>query len=295
MKPNHIEANSDTVICLLVVNQIKELPEIALRSILLSSNSRIVVGYIKPEDIASLPKSENIEYLKLDMTEIGIPLLDSTSYQYSDWFSDNFFRIVQLKWVLIKKLLNSGSGLVIYSDLDVVWLSDMASQVNAYFNSFEEVDAAFQSFTYDLGEPKLCMGFAAFKNTPRVRELVSESHQLHTSKLQENPRFGDDDAITLMYRKINYPSWIRELPQTSVAVGSSINLATSKSIFPGLAGLNPHLFHANFAVGVSNKRLLIRLAIPRKLRKQLEIPLGPKWLLLLFAKRFKFSLRKLFN
>jgi hypothetical protein len=110
--------------------------------------------------------------------------------------------------------------------------------------------------------------------------------------LLTNKRFGDDDAITAVYENSNFPSWIRELPQTSIAVGSSININTKKSKFPGLTGLQPHLFHANFAVGEENKRLLIRLALPPELRQLLGIPLSFKWRLTLIGKKTKLLLTR---
>jgi hypothetical protein len=286
--------NSGTVVCLLLINRIEELPIIAIKSILQSSKCKIVVGYIDQEDLEGLPHNDRISFQKLEISEIGVPLLDSESKDYSGWFTENFFRIVQLKWSLIKSQLNQGFETIIYSDLDVVWISDMAKHMNEYFHKLGDVDAAFQSFTYEPGNPKLCMGFAAFRNTGRVNELIKEGHQLHSKMLLTNKRFGDDDAITALYENLNFPFWIRELPQTSVAVGSSININTSRSKFPGLTGLQPHLFHANFAVGEENKRLLIRLALPPELRQKLGIPLSLKWRLTLAGKKVKFLLSKIF-
>ncbi len=278
---------SNSVACLLIVNEIKELPTIAIKSILASSDLDVVVGYIHESDIVGLPTSSRVTFLKLDLAIIGLPLFENNSNNYSGWFTENFFRIVQLKWLLIKSQLKSDYELIIYSDLDVVWISDMEHHLARYFENFTEVDAVFQSFTYDPESPRLCMGFAGFRNTVRSMHLVEEGHKLHSKVLQENPRFGDDDAITLMYRNLNFPSWIRELPQTSVAVGSSINLNSQRSKFPGVTGLSPHLFHANFTVGETNKRLMLRLVLNKSMRKQLGIPLSFKWRLLLLAKRVK--------
>jgi hypothetical protein len=290
LKNNQI---SGTVVCLLLINKIEELPIIAIKSILQTSQCKIVVGYIDQEDLSGLPISDRISFQKLEVSEIGVPLLDSESKDYSGWFTENFFRIVQLKWTLIKSQLNQDFGTIIYSDLDVVWLTDMAKHMNEYFHKFSDVDAAFQSFTYEPENPKLCMGFAAFRNTGRVSDLIKEGHQLHSRMLLTNKRFGDDDAITALYENLNFPFWIRELPQTSIAVGSSININTSRSKFPGLTGLQPHLFHANFAVGEENKRLLIRLALPPEIRQMLGIPLSFKWQLILAGKKVKFLISKI--
>jgi hypothetical protein len=287
------ERKSEAVVGLLLVNKIRELPSTAINSILVSSSCKIVIGYIHEQDLEGLPKSDRIVFQKLDLADIGVPLLNSDSDGYSGWFTENFFRIVQLKWTLIENLLNQQYETVLYSDLDVVWLSDMAHHMDIYFNKFSEVDAAFQSFTYDPANPKLCMGFVAFRNTDQVKDLINQGHQLHSKMLLVDHRFGDDDAITALYQELNYPSWMRELPQTSVAVGSTININTKRSKFPGLTGLQPHLFHANFAVGELNKRLLIRLSLPSEMRRALGIPLSFKWQSILLGKKVKFLLSRI--
>lgn len=292
---NPKQSNAHSVVCLLVVNRITELPSIAINSILLSTRADVVVGYIDERDIHYLPRSERISFQKLDIKSIGLPLIETNESNYSGWFTDNFFRIVQLKWILIQNQLHSNYDFVFYSDLDVVWLSDIAVHIENYFYSFHEVDALFQSFTYYPEFPKLCMGFAAFRNSKRVLKLIEEGHKIHTEQLKVNHRFGDDDAITLLYRNLNYPSWIRELPQTSIAVGSSINLHTKKSVFPGLTGIDPIIFHANFAIGETNKRLLIRLALKKNLRKKLGVTFSLKWRILVMAKKIKMFITSLFK
>jgi hypothetical protein len=289
------DSTANVVTCLLVVNHINELPKIALKSILSTSDSKIVIGYLHEQDIQNLPESDQITFRKLSVGDIGVPLLQADSTNYSGWFTENFFRIVQLKWTLIESLLAEDHEFVIYSDLDVVWQSDMALILKKYFQNFSDVDAAFQSFTYDPQSPKLCMGFAAFRNTSRTRDLVVSGHRLHSMRLDQDPRYGDDDAITELYKVMDFPCWIRELPQTSVSVGSSVNINTSHSKFPGLTGLRPHLFHANFAVGVQNKRLLLRVALSKEQRSLLNIPLTFYWRFLLWAKRAKIVLLRFLN
>jgi hypothetical protein len=60
-----------------------------------------------------------------------------------------------------------------------------------------------------------------------------------------------------MYRELNFPSWIKELPQATFPVGSMVNLYSKKNLFPGLKGPSSYIFHANYVVGINNKILLL--------------------------------------
>ena len=58
-----------SAICFLVVNQITELPEIAIQSALLCTGNEIFVGYINFADIEKLPKTSRIHFVDLGSPE----------------------------------------------------------------------------------------------------------------------------------------------------------------------------------------------------------------------------------
>jgi hypothetical protein len=78
--------------------------------------------------------------------------------------------------------------------------------------------------------------------------------------LEKNPRSGDDDVITEIYRMEHFPLEIQLLPQTTFPVGNLLNLFAKRAQFPGLHPFTPYIFHANFVVGLAKKLMITRIA-----------------------------------
>jgi hypothetical protein len=83
---------------------------------------------------------------------------------------------------------------------------------------------------------------------------------MHAHMLEENPRSGDDDVITELYRSDHFPQEIQLLPQTTFPVGNLLNLFSKSDEFPGLRPFEPFIFHANFVVGLRKKLLITKIA-----------------------------------
>lgn len=244
---------SSSVVSLLIVNDMGSLPEIAINSILAKSEDDIAIGYVNDGDILGLPKNPRIEYLKLDESELDLNV-DST---YQDFNADFFYSIVQLKWALLERLLERDYGYVVYNDSDVVWVNNPLPSLLGGFKLNPEVFLYVQSFTESIDNPRLCMGFAAFRNSQKSLEFIRECKQLHKNLFLTNKRIGDDDVVTEMFGTGAYRSKIVELPQSTFPVGRNLNLYTNKEYFPGLLGPKPYIFHANFVIGLTNKILLM--------------------------------------
>lgn len=291
---NLIPASSqirNSVVCLLIVNQIQEFPEIVVRSILRNSESKILIGYINKRDIFEIPEDPRVGYIDLSSEIINLNLTNSQGYQ--GWESEDFFQIIQLKWILLKKAFSTGVDVVIYNDIDVVWLQDAENFVTRATESNQNGKIFIQSFTYYPDNPRLCMGFVYLINSPIVLSFIDEAQKRHLFEFQKNPRIGDDDIVTLLYREKKFPDWIIELPQSSFPVGNALNQFNLKSRMPGLFASRPMIFHANFVGGMRNKLLIIRIFLSKSERKKLEVNFSIFWLLLLYAKRLSFQLRKL--
>jgi hypothetical protein len=246
-----------TGICFLVINKVKELPELAILSVMKQTEKPIFVGYIHQEDILALPKAKQITYVKLEIE--GFEITDT----YQDFGSIQFYKAVIRKWMLFQKILDLGFENVIYSDLDLVWVRDASVEIENYFQK-QEVEIAVQSITQSPAHPSLCMGFFAFRNTPFVREFIEKCLYLHQAYLDEGSFLGDDEVITEMYIKNEYDERIRELPQTTFPVGQSINLFKGRSVIPGMATISPYVFHANYVIGIRKKRILLRKFLGKK-------------------------------
>lgn len=249
------EFHRTPVVTYLLINHVNDLPEISINSCLKFSSVPIVIGYLNEYDLRGVPNDTRIRFLKLnDSVESEI------SNKYVDFETIDFFKLVTYKWVLFKRLFDDGVKHLIYSDLDVVWYADVAQIMIQAHRNQNQVKFLVQSITTDPGKPSLCMGIVSMVKSPETESLIQTCHQLHVDAVNNGFRYGDDDAITDFYKTMNYPFWIRELPQSTFPVGMFINNYSKRSMFPGLFATKPFLFHANYVIGEKNKIALIRLA-----------------------------------
>ncbi len=277
---------SSGAICLLVVNRIPQMPTIALNSILKSTQKNVHIGYVNFLDIEEYASNPRVNLVDLSKEYAELKIL-GVKNDYTGWNSNEFFRIVQMKWVLLRNMLSAGFEFVIYSDLDVVWSLDAYAEIASGFERRPEVSIQIQSFSRNISDPKLCMGFVALKNDEISHGFIAAGGRRHADELIRNPRIGDDDVATMLYVEQSFPKWLMELPQTTFPVGVSINLFRGRSVFPGLKAQEPFIFHANFAVGLNNKILLMKTFLQKDQRVQYNAKFSPKEFLILFAKRIK--------
>jgi hypothetical protein len=273
------------VVAFLVINQIAELPITSIRSVLINSDSNIRVGYLNDQDIDGLALSPRIEFIKLN----PLPNFELKG-GYKDFSESLFYQIVQLKWQLLETLLDSDFEVIVYSDLDVIWLSNPITSLGSVFMQDSNVQVQIQSFTSDPSDPKLCMGFVAFRNSSATREIVAACKKIHVQSLEKNSKFGDDDAVTKFYIENKMTSKIFLLPQSTFPVGSLLNLHSTRPVYPGLAAPKPFIFHLNYVVGLQNKRIMLRLL---NRRFDFEISGLNHWILLLYMKKLRIIFSKI--
>lgn len=288
-----IDKDSNSVVCFLAINKLPEISEISIRSVLKNSDCHIIVGYLRESDVKDLPQNDRIEYLNLESSEeINLNNHDS---DYRDFSQDEFFALVQYKWVLFKEIMKMRYSNIIYSDLDVVWVGDACDIVKLTFDKRSDLHVLVQSFSSSPANPRLCMGFFAFRNSTVSSNLIETAQEMHKKMSSISPRIGDDDVITKLYSELEYPHWLCELPQATFPVGNMLTLYSRKPRFPGLRAPTPAIFHANFVVGITNKRILMRLFLDRAVKKELGVRTSSKLSLILLAKRIKNSLRRIFS
>lgn len=267
------------------------MPNIALRSIFAATAHPIYLGFVNFSDVEEFQSNPRIILIDLgkDYHDLGLGISEMS---YTDWTNDDFFKIVQLKWSLLNKVLGMGFDFVVYSDLDVIWQLDAFQEVARCFIARPGISIQIQSFTRSSDQPKLCMGFVAFRNDLNSRAFIAESAKRHTQELQTDSRVGDDDIATLLYIEREFPTWIYELPQTTFPVGVSLNLFRSKPAFPGLIAQEPFIYHANFVVGLSNKVLLMKVFLEKEQRKLLGANFTVSEKVLLESKKLRYLIRK---
>lgn len=270
-----------TIVAFLVINQIPELPTAAIQSVLDHSDANICVGYLNEEDIVGLDLSPRIRFRKLSSTS-NLEMSGS----YRDFSENLFYQIVQLKWQLLDLLLSDEFETIIYSDLDVIWLQNPITSINTIFNLNEDTSVLIQSFTSDPSQPRLCMGFVAFKKSDFSKRLVRDCKVLHSELILSDSKIGDDDVVTKYFMESSNRSKIQSLPQSTFPVGSLLNLYTSRPRFPGLSAPKPYIFHLNYVVGLQNKRIMLRL-LKRHYAPTIHTKGLPAWRLLVLLKRLR--------
>jgi len=139
------------------------------------------------------------------------------------------------------------------------------------------------------------MGFVAFRIGDYFNSLVNDASDLHAQMLKTNPRSGDDDVMTAIYRKDNFPVEIQLLPQTTFPVGNLLNLFSKRDQFPGLQPFPPYIFHANFVVGLKKKLLLTSIAYRQHNLDLSAVPILRRFVMLLKMPIFRiyFNFRRI--
>jgi hypothetical protein len=141
----------------------------------------------------------------------------------------------------------------------VFWLLPLLPDLIIAFEKSNSIKMMIQHFSWIPGQPQLCMGFVTFRTGSYFDQLIANASDLHAQMLRVNPRTGDDDVITELYRSNGFPTEIQLLPQTTFPVGNLLNLFSKRDEFPGLQPFEPYIFHANFVVGLRKKLLITRI------------------------------------
>jgi len=283
-------------ICFLVVNKMEALPEISISSAYERTNADIFIGYLDQTDLPALRASILVNPLLLrdNISDSSF----SVGGKYSDFSEDAFYKIVQYKWQLLQRVFELNYDYVIYSDTDVYWNLNPISEILNSFEQRTEVHVQIQSFTDLPSQPKLCMGFVAFRNSPRSRDFIDQCQRRHAIHSKENGRIGDDDIVTQFYIDNGFPNSILELPQTTFPVGRMLKLYSKQSKFPGLPSPIPFIFHANYVIGLRNKLILMKLFMTNYSINDTEEKLGVNQLIVLQLQRFRLfasRLKKIFR
>ena len=280
-------------ICFLVVNKMEELPEISISSAFERTKADVFVGYLDETDLPTLRASIVVN---------PIPLCDSISDssfsvggKYSDFSEDAFYKIVQYKWQLLQRVFELDYDYIIYSDTDVYWNLDPISEILNSFEKRPEVHIQIQSFTDLPSQPRLCMGFVAFRKSSMSRDFIEECQRRHVIYSKENGRIGDDDIVTQFYVDNNFPNSICELPQTTFPVGRMLKLYSKRSKFPGLPSPIPFIFHANYVIGLRNKLILIKIFMTNYSISNRKEKFEVKLLIVLQLQRFRLLMSRLKN
>ena len=247
---------------MLVVGNAEPLSSIAFQSIRSKYFGPILIGYVDKSDILFAEHDLLVERYDLRSS------LKISNTSYVGIQDPDFFQVVLLKWELLLRALSLGYENVIYTDLDVLWLQDVVATVEETFKSFSSIEILIQSFTRGTELPCLCMGFLCLRTNLKTQEFIKLCQNTHIAMAKSNPMLGDDEVVSQVFQDMNYPGWIRELPQSTFPTGNLYPLYLRHLRFRKMARVYPYIIHLNFVVGLDNKLLLLKYL---KLASYLEL------------------------
>jgi hypothetical protein len=176
--------------------------------------------------------------------------------EYANFGSRSFTDISWKKVFLVRELIERHPH-VIYADLDVSWIRNP-------FHYLSEVASvypmAFQTEGLPRFPPALCSGFASFTRSERAIAFLDTLIALHASQLGSEIRLDDQAACQQLIE--NDAAWLHDiycLPEALFLNGLGYrNLQNAGERPCKMEGeLLPFLFHANWTVGIDNKRKLL--------------------------------------
>ena len=233
-----------------------------MQSILYGSTARVVVGYVDEEDIADITHHERVEFVDLSR-HVAESRRADTHGEYRDYGTGAFSTAVVLKWKLFEHCLTQGDAeVVIYCDIDVVWLEDVAHDLAAAFRAAPAAQMLVQSQQINAAVQLPCMGFVALRGSARALEIVRECGRRNQQKLlaAAPDEHVSDERILQEFIPEAGPGEIQNLPQAAYPNGALANLYRRDPLMPGVTAPRPLIFHANFVIGVDAKiELLTRV------------------------------------
>jgi hypothetical protein len=171
--------------------------------------------------------------------------------QYVPYGTHEFNRINLMKWELIINTLKVGYDCVIYSDVDIAFASDFTSYLKGVTRHYS---CGIQSESQNKYPPTYCAGFMFF--AAGAMKLLEELRE----KGQNFADIGNDqDLLNIEIAKRPHISKeIMLLPEGLFQNGLYFQTYQEQDFLPMRDKLQPFMFHANFVIGTSAKRELLK-------------------------------------
>ena len=171
---------------------------------------------------------------------------DFLSGPYHSFGTREFNYISSLKWAIFLELFSRGFEVVVYSDVDVVFLAPFLNYLRAVARSFP---AALQSEAQPTFPPLLCTGFMFFCSSWRdvivEFQAISESIDFALNDQEvTNSRLLEDEQ---------FQKQVYELPSHLFANGLLVDSVAAQTLASSPT-TTYFAFHANFVAGTDRKR-----------------------------------------
>jgi hypothetical protein len=188
--------------------------------------------------------------------EFSPPAVAVTSDAYANYGTKTFIEINWSKVYYILWLLKRYDH-VVYADVDVGWIADPLPYLRSVSTLFP---LAFQTESQPHFPPVLCWGFVSLKRSFASRRFLRAVLKIHQARSSDSPLNQQESCAMWLAER---PQWIRNiylLPEAlflnGIGYRNLISTPTTTAIMAG--AVSPFIFHANWTVGLEDKRALMR-------------------------------------
>jgi hypothetical protein len=176
--------------------------------------------------------------------------------KYVEYGTEGFIQVTWAKVRYLRWLLDRHEH-VVYADIDVAWLGNPLRYLQSVAHHYP---LAFQTEAIAKFPPPYCIGFMSLRSTEVSRRLLDELSSKCEYRISESRALNDQQLLRELVSKD--PSWVSQiypLPESLFlnGLGYKTLLATAPpaALMEGL--LAPFTFHANWTIGLNNKRALL--------------------------------------
>ena len=214
----------------------------------------MIVGFVDKKHIHGMPEVERANFFSLAEL-VPAAISEAVGKGYRKYGTSAFSDLTLLKWLFVKHVADQyPHSIVVYSDVDVVWLEDAAFDLREAFEGNAQHSVLIQSQRVSARVSLPCAGFFAIRGSVEghhfIDEVIRNFHQ-HVLGHGDTEYRDDEHAVRGVIAAMG--NSVAELPQLAYPVGSMARMYADVNIPVSLPKQTPIIFHANFVIGVEKK------------------------------------------
>lgn len=249
-----VESPENPHFCSLIIGDPGEVAALSLRSLILTNPSKVCILVDQKGKfwIEEFVQNNFWEFCLHEIQDQNSWVLDDfdSDLNYEIFGSDKFFRLMYLKWVVIKECFaeSEQSNYVVFTDLDVYWSRNISESLRDFLQS--DCLFALQNDS-TVSRQYYCPGIMIWKKSSAGFKTLIGLMEFHREQLIEDPYLPDDKAINRWLELSNNRIYLYALPSTIFIIGHRIyHLLLQKNEYELKTFI---AFHANYCIGQYHK------------------------------------------
>ena len=242
-------------ICLLIIGALDRSGQISLNSMQVLPGRRICIAANSAgkEWLKEVANSNLVnQFCFHDGIVERFPLLDlSEKGNYSLYRSTDFRKLTLLKWDLLRDsiLKHIDSEIVLFSDLDILWLKDPMEEIKKLLNTTTSM--VVQSDSSQERPGWSCTGIMAWMSTEKNILEIENLRNLQLSQIKSGYFQDDEDTFNQYTGRPVVSLKFSRLPKEGFVVGKDFLKLVLKR--QGFNLRTTFCFHANYLTGLNRK------------------------------------------